>query len=318
MNDFADFVRAAGLLPGAIVADGRWRRCPTEDHPRKKNGAYKLATDGLIGWVQNHAVHPEPLTWRPEKEGAAPQMDYQAIRRRNEREQARRTRAIQAAREFYAQCSPLIGGHTYLTRKGLDMAGCRGLKVDREGWLVVPMAHGREIQSVQRIAGDGSKRFWSGAPTTGASYAVDRRGATLTVLCEGLATGLAIYAAVPMARVVVAFTASNLPKVAAQLPRQGMACVAADNDHGTEARIGSNPGILSAREAASILGCAVAIPEGIEGTDWCDLRQERLGARLGREVYGKRKESEGAVRRAVDAEIARAVMRSARFLPATG
>lgn len=314
MSDFETFLRDAGLIPGTVVADGKWRRCRTEDKPKRKNGAYKLALDGGIGWAQNHAVHTEPLTWRPESDAAAPVLDYAAIRRRNVEEQEQRQRAIQGARAFYASCGALIGGHDYLSAKGLDMTGCRGLRVDRSGWLVVPMGSNRELMSVQRIAANGDKRFWPGAPTTGASYTVDRRGATLTILCEGLATGLALFAAVPLARVVVAFNAGNMPKVAEKMPRIGMACVAADNDHETEARIGKNPGILAAMEAAGVLGCQVAIPEGIEGTDWCDFRVERLEQR-GRKVYGKRTESEGSIRRAVDAEIAREILRAARYLP---
>lgn len=316
---FEDFARAAGLLPRTIAADGRWRRCPTEDHPKTRNGSYKLAADGLIGWVQNHAVHTDgPLTWRPDvAEPAAPVLDYQAIRRRNEADQARRAKAIQGARAFYAACAPLIGGHPYLAAKGLDMAGCRGLKRDRDGWLVVPMMAGGGVQSVQRIAPDASKRFWSGAPTAGASYTIERARAPLTVLCEGLATGLALFAAVPTARVVVAFTAGNLVAVARQLPRQGMAVVAADNDHATEERTGSNPGLEAGREAAAVLGCEAAAPDGIIGSDWADFRQE-AAARVGAAIYGKRRMSESDIRRTVDGEIARSLLRSARYLRGIG
>jgi putative DNA primase/helicase len=169
---------------------------------------------------------------------------------------------------------------------------------------------------VQRIAADGDKRFWTGAPTSATSYTIDRPGATLTVLCEGLATGLAIYAAVKMSRVVVAFTAGNLPKVATKLPRRGMVVVAGDNDHQTEARTGRNPGLISAGEAAALLGCGVAAPDAIEGTDWHDYLAERMAERRERVLYGQRPESESAIRRAVDGEIQQAMMRAARFLTA--
>jgi putative DNA primase/helicase len=334
MNDFAAFVVSLGLLPsGAIVPDGRWHRCPTEDHPKKNNGAWKLAPDGGIGWVQNHAVHAEPLTWRPTGHTPAVPIDQVALRRAQAREREERARASEEARGFYRQCRPLAGGHDYLSAHGLDMCGCAGLRVDRRGWLVVPMCRGGELVSVQRIAPDGEKRFWTGAPINATSYTLDRAGATLTILCEGLATALALYAAVPLSRVVVAFNAGNLPRVATQAGYRGMVAVAADNDHRTvcpQHRADNlpapyqpwadrpdwcrcNPGKCYASETAEILGCGYAVPEGIEGTDFCDLRTERVAQRLAVKVYGRRQESETAIRRAVDAEITACVMRAARF-----
>lgn len=308
MTYFADFLRANGLLPKDIVADGKWRRCPTEAHPKKKNGAYKLADDGRAGWCQDHANHQAPLMWRADKEFVAPKVDHAAIARRRSEERRALIRATHAARTFFMECAPLRGGHPYLASHGLDMTGCAGLKVDRDGWLVVPAMLDRNLMSVQRISPDGDKRFWTGASVKGASYTIDRSGASINVLCEGLATGLALFAAVPLARVVVAFDAGNLSRV--NFPRRGLAVVAADNDLATEERIGTNPGIEAAQKAANAIGCGVAIPADITGTDWCDLRNERLAARM----ENRGRQSEGAIRRAVDAEIAVSISRQATFL----
>lgn len=320
MNDFAAFLRDMGLEPGNIVADGKIHRCRTESKPKKKNGRYFLSIDGRFGWGMDWAQHESPVTWRPDGPAGLPEpIDPAVMKRRMEADRRKRAKATECAREFYAKCSVLVGGHGYLTSHGLDMAGCRGLKVDGSGWLVVPMLRGGNLVSVQRIAPDGDKRFWPGAPTQGAMYVVERAHSSMTVLCEGLATGLAIFAAVPTARVVVSFTAGNMPKVAAKLPRRGMVCVAADNDHGTEAKTGKNPGVLAGEEASRILGCEIAVPGGITGTDWCDLRQERAEAIRSRAMYGRRKPTEGDVARTVDGEIAAAMMRAARFLyPAAG
>lgn len=312
MMDFPAFLRDLGLQPGAIVPDGKVRRCRTDDKPRHRNGAYWLAPEGNFGWAQNWAIHQGPVLWRASGDVVVPEFDPVAHRRRNQEARRARAKAIQGARDFYASCTPLLGGHEYLTAKGLDMTGCRGLRVDSDGWLVVPMYRRGEIQSVQRIAPDGSKRFWFGAPTSGASYSIERQRATVTVLCEGLATGLAIFAAVPMTRVVVAFNAGNLPRVASELPRRGLVCVAADNDHRTAERIGTNPGIAYAEEAAALLGCEVAVPENIDGSDWCDLRAERIAARMSRDDVDRPGRAI-AIQRAVDSEITRAVMRAARM-----
>lgn len=309
MNDFAAFLRELGLRPGAIVADGKVRRCRTDDKPRRLNGAYWLAPDGRLGWGQNWAVHAEPVLWRPGTESSTPTFDPERLRQTWRETRAKARDAVRKARAFYAACRPLRGGHPYLDAHGLDMAGCYGLKVDEDGWLVIPAYRAGQVMTVQRIAPDGTKRFWKGAPIKGASYTVERRGAVVTVLCEGLATGLALYAAIPHARVMVAFHAGNLAEVAKGLPG-GLTVVAADNDHGTEARTGENPGVLAAHAAADLLGCGVAVPEGMQGTDWCDLRNERIRARLETRLPH---ESEAALRRAVDAEIEREVMRHARF-----
>lgn len=53
----------------------------------------------------------------------------------------------------------------------------------------------------------------------------------------------------------------------------GMAVICADNDHETT----HNPGITKGKEAAEILKCGLAYPEGICGTDWDDA--DRSGAR---------------------------------------
>ena len=316
--DFAAALHEYGLRPRAVsTTPGRWHRTGTANKPRSTNGRYRLDYDRkgrLFATILDMARPGESCVWRPEAPLVIQAPDFARIRRQQQEDRRRKLKATERAREFYARCSPLIGGHEYLSAKGLGMAGCRGLKVDAKGWLVVPMAKDGKLISLQRIAPDGKKLFWKDAPSSAVRYVIDRQGATLTVLCEGLATGLAIYAATPLARVIVTFTANNLPKVAAQLPRRGMAVVAADNDHQTAAKIGRNPGLDAAHEAAALLGCGVAVPEGITGSDWCDARQQWTAEALERPVYGRRAPTEGRVRQTVDARIAREMMRGAKLL----
>lgn len=306
--NFESFLMDAGLIPGDIIR-GRWVRVPTETHPRKRNGSYKLVDDGSIGWAQNFEGG-DVLTWRPSGSGTGRAVDRAEIARRLQAAHRRQTTAIQAAREFYHACQPLRGGHPYLEAHGLSMNGCLGLKKDKEGWLVVPVFGPRDLISVQRIAPAGEKLFWPGAPVKSGFYTINRPAAAITVLCEGLATGLAIFAAAPLTRIVVSFNAGNLGQVAASIPRRGLVTIAADNDHGTASRIGTNPGLDAARAASVFLGCGVAVPEGITGTDWCDLRRERA------ETYAAAhpKARDGDARRAVDAQIASEISRNAVFL----
>ena len=308
-DSFEAFVRSLGLLPRyPCAADGKWHRCPTESHPRKKNGSFKLSTDGRVGWVQDFATMMEPVTWRPDRESPQPHFDAMQLRRANAEARQRQVRAVQAARDFHRDCNPLIGGHPYLEAHGLDASGCYGLRVDRDDWLVVPMFKDRNLMSVQRVSPEGVKRFWRDAPVSGASYIIERPHASITVLCEGLATGLAIFNAAPLTRIIVAFNSGNLSRVS--VPYSGMLTIAADNDWGTEERIGTNPGLLAAQEAAGVHGGGIAVPLDIQGTDFCDLRQERLAERM---ETKRLHQTRGDVRRAVDAEIADAIARAAKF-----
>mgnify|MGYP001587429919 CR=1 FL=1 len=304
--NFLEHAQSCGLILDHIIDDGRWHRTKTTDHTHKKNGAYVF--DGRTGAVQNWATMAEPLTWRPEREYVAPIIDRAVIARKKAEQRRSLVVATQAAREFYASCEPLQGGHPYLESHQLTMTGCYGLRIDATGWLVVPVRLDGNVMSVQRISPAGEKKFWHGASVKGGSYLIERRGAQLTVLCEGLATGLAIFAAVPVTRIVVAFNSGNLSKV--HIPRRGLVVVAADNDHATAERIGHNPGLKAAQDAAQAIGCGIAAPSGIVGTDWADYRVERLS-----QIMAERpKAREGDLRRAVDSEIAAAMMKNAIYL----
>jgi putative DNA primase/helicase len=162
---------------------------------------------------------------------------------------------------------------------------------------------------------DGQKWFWSGATTKGAHYIIDRKGAVLTLLCEGLATGLTLFAAVPDSRVIVAFNSGNLEHVAKIVQIHGMCAVCADNDAATFERIGKNPGFDSATKAASTLGAGVALPECEAGTDFNDMLSEKLAAlkeaNLFRQGY---KHTPAQILAEANATIRSRVMAGARFI----
>jgi putative DNA primase/helicase len=144
---------------------------------------------------------------------------------------------------------------------------------------VVPVLHGDWLVSVQTIGLNGEKRFWPGAPVKAGCFVLDRPRAAVTTIVEGLATGLAVFQGLRQARVIVAFDAGNLLPVVQRIKPTGSVCIAADNDHGTQTKRGVNPGLEKARNAAELIGCGVAYPTGIEGSDWADfLKQVGEGA----------------------------------------
>jgi putative DNA primase/helicase len=281
--DFLAFCRAHGVLIDETPPIGAWRRYKTEDKPAHRNGAVKFMGDH--GFVQNHATETEVAVWRPEGVEPKPR-DVESIALQRKREHERRALAIRGAREFWGRCSPLGQPHPYIARKGLSSLGCAGLRT-KDGLLVVPVMVGEYLVSLQTITPQGEKRFWPGAPVKAGAYLMNRPRPALTCFVEGLATGLAIYQSVPQASVVVAFDCGNLQPVAERLKPRGSVVVCADNDHRTQALRGFNPGLEKARNAAELIGCGVAHPTGIEGSDWCDyLAQMGEGAarRLEREV----------------------------------
>lgn len=288
---FEDALNIAGLLPREIVADGRWRRCATKDKPNRRNGAYRLDLDGLRGWFRNWALDDGLQSWSAMRGSAARVVDEEKLAKQRERQRAERMRAIGRAREFWHRARPTSLMHPYLADKGLSALGTAGLRV-AEGLLVIPVMWKGHVISVQTIHPNGQKRFWPGAPVKGGSFVIERERPAVTVFVEGLATGLAVFQCVRVARVVVCFDAGNLFPVIDGMRPTGSVIVAADNDHGTLAKRGFNPGIDKATNAAELIGAGVAWPQGIEGTDFADMLKE-LGEgsnrRIERLILGKAK-----------------------------
>ena len=275
---FLQTIQAHGLLAEHVTQDSLWHQCGTSDHPKSKNGRYKLSIDGLFGVYKNWALDSDTLTWKAGSDVARPDPIISQARAESARIASRKAiiESMHQAITYWKDCKPLRAGHPYLDGKLLTMQGCTNLKIDNDGWLVVPVEVNGCIISLQRIAPDSTKRFWSGASVKGGCYVLDRSSSSCTVLCEGFATGLAIYQAVSDCRVIVCFDAGNLIAVANRLKLSGLCVVAADNDTKTFEKIGKNPGIEKGTEAAGIIGCGIAYPEGIQGSDYADMHFEKL------------------------------------------
>lgn len=274
---FEQALRSAGLHPREVAADGRIRRCATESHPHKRNGWHVLHPDGHGSWGDWASGGGEALGHWPDErakvDAAATARMAEQSRQQRDRERQHRIQAMRSARAFWAKARPLNRPHKYIAEKGLSPLGCAGLRT-HDGLLVVPVWLGDWLISVQTITVDGVKRFWPGAPVKAGCFLLDRPHAAVTAVVEGLATGLAVFQSMRQARVIVAFDAGNLLPVIDRLNPVGSVVIAADNDHGTQAKRGFNPGIEKARNAANLIGCGVAFPTGIEGSDFCDLLKE--------------------------------------------
>lgn len=272
MSDFLAALHASGLRARDVVPDGKWHRCATDDKPKKKNGVFLLSLDGRRGVFKNYATDSDFSTWTDGKPMSQADKRDMAAMAALARDQERRRRAVamRSMFEHWSRLQPLRGVHPYIERKGLRMDGCAGLRVDGDA-LVIPMTRAGHLVSLQTITPEGEKKYRAGCPVSGATFDIGRLDARVTCYAEGFATGLAVFQCVPLVRVRVCFDAGNLVKVAEEVGMvQGMAAVCADNDWTGE----RNAGLEKGSKAAELLGCGIAYPQGIKGSDWADALQE--------------------------------------------
>ena len=231
--DFIQFCRAHGILIDSQPPAGVWKRYPTTDHPRTRNGAVKWMGD--IGWCQNHATQVDVSVWRPDAD--APGIDTQRIAEKARAfEQKMRDgweRAVRRAHELIAKAKQ--AEHNYLHIKGFG--DTRGLVLDEA--LIVPMRHWRtnDLVGAQAIRWNDADRKYEkkmipGMRAKGAVFRLGSARAARTWLVEGFATGLSVEAAIRLLNlrdaVLVCFSAGNLMHVASRVVGERM--VFADND----------------------------------------------------------------------------------------
>lgn len=225
--NFIQFAQANEVVIKRLIDDGRIHRCPTVSHPKSYNGAYKFCGDW--GFVQAWDVSDTPAFWFGEK--TTPERRERIkrdMRAEMVAEQEKRRQASILASEIIQKATP--GNHPYFDRKGFkDEIGL----IDFDGRLVVPMrdcTNYTKINSVQFIDSEGDKKFLTGGKAKGSIYRIG--SGSESWLCEGLATGLSVRAALKLigraASVVVCFSAGNLAHVASVLG--GKRYVVADHD----------------------------------------------------------------------------------------
>jgi phage/plasmid primase-like uncharacterized protein len=227
--DFIQFARSHGIIINELPAVGSWKRYPTEDHPRKRNGAVKYM--GTHGFVQNHATSTVVSLWKPESGDRLNSPDMRSIIIGQARaEQERKKLAIEATSKAVRMLNDSgYRTHAYLEAKGFPDEQGSVLNIENKPVLLIPMRMGKSLCGVQQIWEDGTKKFLYGQRTSGATFTFDNKG--LNIVCEGYATALSIRAAMKQMKrrytIHVCFSAGNMVKVAAGL-ESGL--VVADND----------------------------------------------------------------------------------------
>jgi putative DNA primase/helicase len=273
-----------GLQIDSIEQDERLHRVSTRLKPKSKNGWYIAYSDFLImgDWQTGITETFKPNTRLHSR------ADKQRIKKsiesnKREKEELRRKTASYANQTY--QHAPLVAIHPYLSHKGIESTD--GLKlVDNQ--LLVPLYNlaTEDVENLQRIYPDGSKRFLKNGRVNGlcCPFGIIRNQSnwpiqlTKAFICEGYATAASLYQ-ITHQPVLAAMNANNLLSVAKNALKKwpGIELViAGDDDYLTETKTGINPGKVKALEAAHHLEVKVSFPPFTREhkqaglTDWND------------------------------------------------
>ena len=308
LTTFADKLRDAGLVVERVEADGLLHRCGVLDKPRGTDGAYKAFLDDPASiWWKNWRTGDEG-SWCGKSGKDMTTAEREALKARiaeakeaAAKEQAERwAKAAELAGKLWEAAHAATDDHPYLQRKEVPSYG---LRMDREGMLLIPvMVDGGKLQSLQFIAGDGSKRFLSSGKTVGGYFSIPAKDGGEDgplLIAEGYATSATLRLSTGYA-VLVAFNAGNLEAVARMARKQypdREIILCADNDVETRKPDGTpwNPGVEAASKAAASIGGKLAICPAHEGraTDFNDLHTRRSLEAVRQAVDAARREDPG-------------------------
>lgn len=264
LADFAEAMKAYGLVPENLVADGEWHCALVATRAGLRNhGGYIISLDGVPqGYIRNFVGASG--AWR--YGGATLTREQRAaLEAQNRDRQAAREVAIRREQEQVARQTlevltrlPRVEGqdHPYLKTKGVSAHGLRiaqaatddmkallnqpKFQPGKTSYLVIPGRDASDtLVTAQVIAADGFKMFVRDARKKGAFHLIGARrtrdlaAAQAVLFVEGYATGASLYEATGLP-VVVAFDAANLIEVARQfaeiLPAAQPKIVCCDND----------------------------------------------------------------------------------------
>lgn len=225
--DFIQFAKSHGIIINDHPPVGVWKRYPTEDHPRSRNGAVKFM--GTHGFVQNHATSTVVSIWKPDSPVTA-ELRSACLSSIQKAEDHRRKQQQVAVQRAVAMLNGSgFSTHPYLQKKGFADEQGNVLWVEGKPVLLIPMRVAGSLVGVQQIDADGGKKFLYGQRTSGATFTFDNKG--VNIVCEGYATALSVRAAMKQMKqrytLHVCFSAGNMVKVASGLER---GIVIADND----------------------------------------------------------------------------------------
>ena len=282
-NQFKEAIFNAGITPPEFIeADGKLKRFASGDKKNDKNGWYVFHNDGIPAGAFGCWQKGINDTWRANldrvltpNEMSAHQTKMEVFKKQRDLEKIKlQSEAKEKAISLWAKALP-VTNHPYLTLKQIKPYNSKTYN----DCLLIPLYENGEIQSLQTIQLDGSKRFLTGGKVAGCYYAIGKiENAKNLCICEGFATGASIHEATNYP-VAIAFNAGNLLAVAkiikSKYPQLNL-IICADDDYKTE----GNPGLTKATETAKAVNGSLAIPtfdihRKEKATDFNDMAQEK-------------------------------------------
>ena len=198
----------------------------------------------------------------------------QAQREIDERE--RHNEAADRAFKIWSAANDADDTHPYLVTKGVKAA--QGIKISKDGDLIIPRAIDTEIVSLQFVRGDGefiingnpigNKKFLFGGRNKGAWFKIEGDNDNVYI-SEGYSTAYSVYEATGCTT-YCAFNAGNLYEVTSYARKKHPAAriiIAGDDDINTT----NNAGRTKAEQAAQGLGVECIFPAGF--IDFNDMHQ---------------------------------------------
>lgn len=289
--DFEQWLKDQGLsIKGELVTEGKIGRAYIEeDGRRKERGWYQVWLNqespfGQCGDYAHDSIEPT-ARWNPRggesKRKFTPEELAELERQRAEYKQGKIAKQAIAAKQAQRawEKAEQIDTHPYLQKKQVKSYG---LRESAEGRLLIPMLDATlTIVGMQGIEPDGTKKYFPGSKAAGSFFMIGQdqiRNAHTIYYAEGYATAASVYEDMQQP-VIVAFSATNLPKVAKVIqsyfpnPKHVIMADCDDNDTGEKWAIKAAQVIRAEGSEAEVF-----MPE--EQGDYNDMKTEVEGELL--------------------------------------
>lgn len=304
-----DFLAKLDIQPydeSELVLDGELHRFRLrDDHSGQKSGAICIHTDGWpAGFVQDWKRGIKEI-WKYDISGLDEEQrtyfnseEYkkkceEQERKAREKRRAKKLKASEEARRLWEKLKPAPGDHPYLVRKNTCSIAWIG---DFEALRYNPNTHclavplrdiSGNLLSIQWISEDGGKLFFRDAIIDGAFWSINLfrlefNPKDIILLGEGFVTMAKVHELTGKI-CVAAMSCFSLGKVAKILREKypdAKIIIIADNDHQTERRTKTNPGLLYAQAVMKSKVFGKPLADGLSfpqfrpdenGSDWDDF-----------------------------------------------
>ena len=276
--EFISFMEANGVAPiepiaqrlatGALIRF----RCDGDSKGRQNGWAILYLDERPAGAFGNYRMNTGTLKWKSDAtnvlsadERAALQREWAAMKvKRDEEKQRAEIEASKDAADLWQRAQPAAFDHPYLVAKRVDCTPLRQIGTR----ILVPMFdRNGALWNLQRIEGDGTKRFLRGGKVDDLFCLIGgfTRYGESAVIGEGYSTMSAVHDATGLP-CIVSFTAANMIRVARiwNNARSDLHfTIFADDDAATALKPPfKNVGIEAATAAALEIGARIAKPMG--------------------------------------------------------